>query len=149
MDRFLTSIMCSLAVVACEPINSDQLGEKLKRTGTAAYQVTLTRFNDGDGLVCQPFRVEITYDQQPDLPRQVLLAEQADDVVIAQTPSTLYVFYNELVLTSFFSSISDPKDAKPFLCDINIPLCVNEMAKLKAEGVRMHRVCGTRWLPQQ
>lgn len=121
------------------------------RTKASAYQVTLTRFFDGDGLICQPFRLEITYDQHPDLPKRVLFAEQADDVVVAQTPATLYVFYNELVLTGFGGWISDPRDAKPFLCDINVPLCASEMTKLEAEGVRMHRVCGSsgRWLPEQ
>lgn len=107
----------------------------------ASYRLSLTRFSQGEGLVCPPFRLDVYYDTQPDLRRQVLLAEQSDDVVIAQTPSVIYVFYNELVLDGFGGWIADTRDAKPLLCDINVPACSNELKRLANSGARMQRVC--------
>lgn len=130
---------------------SDPPGDNLERVEGAAYQLTLTRYFDGEGLNCQPFQLDVTFDWQPNLKKIVIFAEQADDVVIAQTPTTIYVFYNELVLTGFGGWITSPRDAKPLLCDINLPPCAKERRNLADEGILMQRVCGPsgRWKHEQ
>ena len=86
--------------------------------------------------------MDITYDRQPDFQRHLLFSEQADDVTVAQTPTVLYVFYHDLALTDFDAFTYDNRDAKPLLCDIDIPFCAAEKKRLVEAGTKMLRVCG-------
>jgi len=119
---------------------TDPPAVNLARAQGAAYQVSVTRYFDGEGLVCQPFKIEISSGEDPAFKRLMLFAEQADDIVVAQTPSVFYVFYNKLSLTSF--SASDLAREKSLLCDINLPLCAAEYTRLTAAGTKMLRLCG-------
>jgi hypothetical protein len=115
----------------------------LPRVLGAAYQLSVTRYSGGDGLICQPFKVEATYDRQSDFRRHVLFAEQADDVTIAQTPSAFIVFYRDLSLTSFSDFSYAERDAKALLCDIDVPLCAVERERLIEAGTKILRLCGS------
>jgi len=122
---------------------SDPPAASLFRGKGTAYQLTVTRFSQAEGLVCPPFRLDVVFDEKPGLTRTVLLAEQGDNISVAQTPSTLYVFYSDLVLDSFGGWIIDPTDAKPLLCDVNIPVCAREMRRLAETGTQIQRICGS------
>lgn len=121
---------------------SDPPSTRLPRVTGADYQVSVTMYYDGEGLVCQPFKLEIAYDSQPDFQRNVLVADQADDVTVAQTASTVYVFYNNLSLANFGAFTFDDRDAKPLLCNTGIPLCAAEKKRLSDAGTEMHMICG-------
>lgn len=121
---------------------SDPPATLLPRVYGAAYKVSLTKYSDGEGLVCQPFKLDITYDRQPDFRRHLLVAEQADDIIVAQTPTVMYVFYHDLALTDFAGFSYDSRDAKPLLCDVDIPVCAAEKDRLAKAGAKMHRICG-------
>lgn len=121
----------------------DPPAENLPRSRGTAYQLIITRFSKGEGLTCPPFRLDMAFDRQPDLTRNVLQAEQGDNILVAQTPSTLYVFYSELVLNNFGGWIADTRDAQPLLCNLNMPVCAREMQRLAQAGTPMQRICGT------
>lgn len=139
-------IVVVLAVVAALTFRvltyPDPPAQNVPRVSGVPYKLTITRFSQEEGLVCPPFRLNVYHDSQSDFERNILFAEQADDVVIAQTPSVIYVFYNELVLHDFGGWVSNPRDSKPLLCDINVPACASEMKKLVDGGTKFYRICG-------
>jgi hypothetical protein len=138
-----TALLFVVAAVATGGMtHSDPPGEKLQRAKGARYELTITRFSEGEGLTCPPFRLGARFDSQADLEFQLLSSEQSDDITLAQTHSNIYIFYNELALDGFASFRYDSRDAKLVLCDINVPICANEMKRLAKEGVQMRRVCG-------
>ncbi|HEY6816915.1 MAG TPA: hypothetical protein VI168_15370 [Croceibacterium sp.] len=147
MAVVLVSVSTTISLLANIAFRADQPAIDLPRATGAAYRTSIRRYFDGEGLVCQPFQLNITFDRQPGLERKILSANQSDDVVIVQTPSVIYVFYNELVLTGFGAWVSDTRDPRPLLCDINIPSCVSEKQRLIDAGARVLRICGTaqRW----
>ena len=137
------ALLLLVTVIAIKALTQpDPAGERLQRAKGAAYQLTITRFSQGEGLVCPPFRLDVRFDNQPDLPLRVLFSEQSDDVTLAQTPSALYIFYNDMILNGFNGSRFGTRDAKPVLCDLNVPICVSEMKRLVSSGTPMQRVCG-------
>jgi hypothetical protein len=128
----------------------DPPAESLPRGEGTAYELKLTRFSEGEGLTCPPFRLAIAFDREPDLPRSVIEAQQGDDIVVVQTPSTLYVFYSELALTGFDGWIADGRDAQLVLCNVNRSPCERELQKLTESGGTIQRIClsGGKWWKQ-
>jgi len=139
----IIALLFLVAIIAIKVFtHSDPAGERLQRAKGTAYQLIITRFSQGEGLVCPPFRLDVRFDSHPDLHPRVLFSEQSDDVMLAQTPSAFYIFYNDMILNGFNGTPSDTGDAKPVLCDLNVPICANEMKRLASSGTAMQRVCG-------
>lgn len=121
--------------------NSDPPAERLPRGVDTAYELSITRFSHGEGLTCPPFRLDMKFDRDPDLVRTVFTAEQGEDIQVVQTPTTVFVFYKSLVLHDFGGWVEDGRDAKPLLCNSDIPVCAAEMRRLAAARLQGHRIC--------
>ena len=135
-------LLCALLTLCgCADRRSHAAAEEvLPKAPGAQYQLSLARYHEADGIICQPFSIHAKYPNRPSF--ELLFAEQADDVEIAQTPKIIYLFYNQLALTHFSATGRSP-DARVVPCDINVPICANERKRLMNERVLLRRICGS------
>ena len=102
----------------------------------APYTLSLKTYEDGHAD--QPFKLLISTPDEP--ARQVLFAEQCRNVVVAQTPRLLWVFYDELALKEF-RSFNYGQRPRPVLCDLAASHCRQTRDALARSGVRLQHLC--------
>ena len=125
-------------LTACAPSGPEPV-ELPSATGVH-YRVLLRTFQDG-AYADQPFHLSIKIPGSRFDPKTVLRAQQCKNVSVAQTPDTLYIFYDDLSLNLFSSSQIHATDPRVLLCDLHIPLCVNAQRKLAQAGGALTNVC--------
>jgi hypothetical protein len=112
----------------------------LSKAADAPYRTLVTKYHDEDSP-WQPFKLEIATESRPSELEHVLFAEQCENVGVIQTPRTIYIFYDELVLREFGSFTYQPDEPRPLLCDLKASLCAEKRDALIRDGAKLSKVC--------
>lgn len=118
---------------------SDPLYLSLPREKGIGYNVLLQTFHDG-AYADQPFRLSVKSDSATE-PHEILVADQCKNVSVAITPRAVYVFYDQLSLSSFSNFRSGSNEPVPLLCDLSFSHCRERRDALVRDGLRLSPVC--------
>jgi len=108
--------------------------------GAAGVPYTLLLKTYEDGHADQPFKLLVTTPDEPARQVQILFAEQCRNVVVAQTPRLLWVFYDELALREF-GSFTDSVRPRPVLCDLAASHCRQVRDEFARGRVSLQHIC--------
>lgn len=134
----IPGLLVLLSLVACGGSEPDPIA--LPTAAGVPYRVLVTTFNDG-AYADQPFHLLLESKGAAGDPKTVLRAEQCKNVHLAQTPHTLYVFYDELMLNGFSSFRYEAHEPRVLLCDVQTPECAATRLTLTSRGAKLSNVC--------
>jgi len=135
------SLLALLPLLACG--RSEPPAVELAVQIGVPYRVLLKTFQDG-AYADQPFHLLVQTRGGAFEPKTVLRAEQCKNVTLAQTSDTLYVFYDELALTSFTSFESETSEPTILLCDVQASTCADVQRQLTKAGTKLTNLCSYR-----
>jgi hypothetical protein len=143
MRGLLSIIAVALVLAGCEA-DGPTPADTLPAVAGAPYQLSLVTYDKG--YCDNPFALYIKAKQSAPVdekPYELLRAgPMCKNVDIIQTPDRLYIFYEVLSLRYFNNkAVSDPHQ---ILCDLALPACRDERARLLAAGGKAYNVCTCR-----
>ena len=131
-------LLIQLSLVSCG--RSEPHPVALPTVPGVPYRVLVKTFRDGH-YADQPFHLLVQIKGSEGQPKTILRAEQCKDVQIAQTPRTLYVFYDEMILNGFSSFQYEANEPRVLLCDLHTPECIASRLALSRQAANLSNVC--------
>ena len=138
MRAAIVTLFLSATVVGCG--QHDAEWKALPDEQDTAYHVFVKTYKDG-AYADQPFSIKITSKTEPEKESEPISAEQCKNVRLIQSKNTIYVFYDELILHGFSSMRYDRSLPRPFLCDMQQPVCRELLKVLAADNRTVSSVC--------
>lgn len=136
--RFQALIASAMSLAACGAPEPEPV--ELPHADGVPYRVFLQTLQDG-AYADQPFRLLVNTEEDDFPAKAVLIAEQCQNVSVALTASTIYVFYDHLVLTGFGGYRVSSNDPAIFLCDRHAVECESYLQRLASADVELRNVC--------
>ena len=138
MRTAMLMLFLSATAVACG--REEPEWKALPDEKDTAYHVFIKTYKDG-AYADQPFAIKVASRTKPEKESEPISAEQCKNVRLIQSKGTLYLFYDELILHGFSSMRYHPSLPRPFLCDMQQPVCAEAFQKLVAENRTVSSVC--------
>ena len=135
----LAVIMVGFSLLACDRREAPAL--PLPGEMNAHYTILVRTYHGDYGD--QPFELLVSTQHDLTEPARIFFAEQCRNVAVAQTPSLLYIFYDELAIRDFHS-FSYGSRPRPLLCDLAISQCRQMRDDLARRRVNLRQICTLR-----
>jgi hypothetical protein len=110
---------------------------------SATYRVSVKTFQDNDS-VAQPFKLGVYASRRAPQIKQILSAEQCNNVEVFQDVKVLTIFYDVLALDHFSGDDQGAGLPRPLLCDNHSPICQRLRKDYAERGVPSAPVCTLR-----
>ncbi len=135
MKRAITALCGALGLSACV---QPPPWVTLPSPPDATYALAIRTYDDGYGD--QPFTLKVILKSDPSYESVFLSAETCIDVPVAQSATSLVVFYDEIGLTDFSNTVSGISP-RPTLCDLGQPECAAKLKRMIADGAVVTQAC--------
>ena len=138
--RWSAIVLTAALLAGCNSSKPSPL--PLAGTDGAPYRVWLRTYQDGE-YADQPFELLVRA-KSGKITATILRAQQCENVSVAQTIDTIYVFYSHLLLTEFSSSQFSHDQPHVRLCNLHFADCANAQRHFARSKASLSNVCTNR-----